>query len=168
MSDIRFMNTQTLDEISLQAKRSPRLRKNFNFHTSDDALCHRLLNAMEPGSYIQPHRHLDPNKDETLIVIRGRMGLILFDIIGQIQERVLLELRDHAMMVNIPHGTYHTWVSLEERSVFFESKAGPYRPLTQEEKAPWAPVEGDPSATTYLASLKGLFETDRERPCSII
>jgi cupin fold WbuC family metalloprotein len=163
MTDIRFTTTQMLDEISLQAKRSSRLRKNYNFHPSDDALCHRLLNAMEPGSYIQPHRHLDPNKDETLIVIRGRMGLILFKNDGRIQERALLELRDHAMVFNIPHGIYHTWVSFEERSVFFEAKAGPYLPLTQEEKAPWAPAEGDPSSTTYLASLKLLFETDKER-----
>ena len=103
------------------------------------------------------------NKDETLIVIRGKMGLILFDDHGNIEEKALLELADHAMMVNIPHGKFHTWISFEERSVFFESKAGPYLPLTEEEKAFWAPKEGDESSAGYLASLKKLFESDKER-----
>jgi cupin fold WbuC family metalloprotein len=163
MTETLFITRQILDEISLQAKQSPRLRKNYNFHHSDEDICHRLLNAMEPGSYIQPHRHLDTNKDETLIVIRGKMGLILFDDHGSIQEKALLELTDHAMIVNIPHGTFHTWISFEEGSVFFESKAGPFLPLTREEKAFWAPKEGDSSSTRYLASLKKLFESDKER-----
>jgi hypothetical protein len=59
--------------------------------------------------------------------------------------------------VNIPHGMYHTLVALEPGSVFFEAKAGPYAPLTSQEKAPWAPAEGELSASTYLADLKRLF-----------
>lgn len=163
MTETQLITRQILDEISIQAKQSPRLRKNFNFHHSDEDICHRLLNAMEPGSYIQPHRHLDTNKDETLIVIRGKMGLIIFDDYGNLEEKALLELADHAMMVNIPHGKFHTWISFEERSVFFESKAGPFLPLTQKEKAFWAPKEGDDSSAGYLASLKKLFESDKER-----
>ena len=157
-----LITRQLLDEISLLAKQSPRLRKNYNFHHADENICHRLLNAMEPGSYIQPHRHLDPNKDETLIVIRGKMGLILFDDHGNIEKKALLELADHAMVVNIPHGKFHTWISFEERSVFFESKAGPFLPLTEEEKAFWAPKEGDTSSAGYLASLKKQFESDKK------
>ena len=160
-TDTRFSTSRMLDEITLQAKQSHRLRKNHNFHHSDDDICHRLLNAMEPGSYIQPHRHLDKNKDETLVVIRGKMGLILFDDVGNIEEKALLELADHAMIVNIPHGKFHTWISFEERSVFFEAKAGPFLPLTEEEKASWAPKEGDASSAGYLASLKKRFESDQ-------
>ncbi len=162
-SETQWITHQILDEISLQAKQSPRLRKNYNFHHSDEDICHRLLNAMEPGSYIQPHRHLDANKDETLIVIRGEMGLIIFDDDGNMEEKSLLKPGGHTMMVNIPHGKFHTWVSFTERSVFFESKAGPFLPLSQEEKAFWAPLEGDESSAGYLASLKKLFESDKEK-----
>ena len=162
-TETQWVTRQLLDEISGEAKQSPRLRKNFNFHHSDEDICHRLLNAMEPGSYIQPHRHLDTNKDETLIVIRGKMGLIIFDDHGYIEKKALLELADYAMIVNIPHGKFHTWISFEEQSIFFESKAGPYLPLTEEEKAFWAPPEGDESSAGYLASLKKLFESDKER-----
>ena len=157
MAGCEFIDRQKLDEISLQAERSPRRRKNYNFHRSDEAICHRLLNAMEPDSYIQPHRHLAREKDETLIVVRGKMGLVLFDEQGSITKKALLEPEGDVMMVNIPAGTFHTWISLEARSVFFEAKAGPFRPLTQDEKAPWAPGEGEELSAGYLASLKRLF-----------
>jgi cupin fold WbuC family metalloprotein len=154
-----FIDRQRLDGLSLQAKQSPRLRKNLNFHPSDEDACHRLLNAVEPDSYIQPHRHLDMNKEETLIVVRGKMGLVLFDDHGNVDGASILSPAGNVAMVNIPHGTFHTWVSLEEGSVFFEAKAGPYRPLSRDEKAPWAPGEGDESSTGYLASLKKLLES---------
>lgn len=155
-----FVDQRQLDRISLQARQSLRLRKNYNFHQSDEARCHRLLNAMEPDSYIQPHRHLDINKDETLVVVRGRMGLVIFDLIGNIEKTSILQPNGNMVMVNIPHGTFHTWISLEEGSVFFEAKAGPFRPLTQDEKAPWAPGEGGIEAHGYLASLKNLLDPD--------
>jgi len=153
-----FVNRQKLDELSSLAKASARRRKNYNFHLSDDDVCHRLLNAMEPDSYIQPHRHLDANKDETLIALRGKMGLIIFDDRGNIEDKAIIEPYGDVVMVNIPSGKYHTWLSLEERSVFFESKAGPYSPLAREGKAPWAPEEGDESTPEYLSSLKKMFE----------
>jgi cupin fold WbuC family metalloprotein len=157
LTKAEFISQQILDRLSLQAKQSPRLRKNYNFHASDGDICHRLLNAMQPDSYIQPHRHSDINKDETLAVIRGKMGLIIFDDDGTIREKALLEPMGTVMMANIPHGIFHTLVSLDGPSIFFESKAGPFIPLTQDEKAPWAPQEGDESSTEYLRSLKKLF-----------
>lgn len=157
MTEAEFISQQTLDRLCSQAKQSPRLRKNYNFHASDGDACHRLLNAMEPGSYIQPHRHLDVNKDETLAVIRGKMGLVIFDDDGAIKETVILEPMGSVIGANIPHGIFHTLVSLDGPSVFFESKGGPFTPLTRDEKGPWAPQEGDESSTEYLASLKKLF-----------
>ena len=154
---VEFVSQQMLDRLSLQAKQSPRLRKNYNFHTSDADTCHRLLNAMEPDSYIQPHRHLSSNKDESLVVLRGKIGLIIFADDGAIKEKVLLEPAGNVMMANIPHGTLHTLLSLDGPSVFFEAKAGPFIPVTQEEKAPWAPQESDAPAAEYLRSLKNLF-----------
>jgi cupin fold WbuC family metalloprotein len=157
MSKTQFIDQKKLEDISLQARQSPRLRKNYNFHHADHAICHRLLNAMEPDSYIQPHRHLDINKDETLIVVRGRMAIIIFNDADEIEEKSILEPGGDVLMANIPHGVYHTWLSLKERSVFFEAKGGPFLPLTQDEKAPWAPEEGKESAQAYLAALKKLF-----------
>lgn len=146
-----------LDRTTREARRSARLRKNHNFHEADDASCHRLLNAMEPGSFVQPHRHLDPAKDETFVVLRGSFGLVLFDDQGQVTQTAFLRADGSTLGATVPSGTYHTIVAFEQGSVFFESKAGPYRPLTDEERAPWAPAEGAPEAETYLQSIETLF-----------
>jgi len=153
-----FVTQTFLDDLSSQAEHSPRLRKNYNFHLSDDDICHRLLNAMEPGSYIQPHRHQDLRKDEALVALRGRIGLILFDGRGRVENKAVFAPDGPVTMVDIPHGTYHTLVSLERGSVFFEAKGGPYRPLTEEEKAPWAPEEGQERVHEYLLSLCREFD----------
>ena len=146
-----------LDQISSRAKESSRQRKNYNFHASDDDTCHRLLNAIEPDSYIPPHRHHDVRKDETLIAVRGRLGVFFFDELGAVTAMAALAPAGETVGVNIPHGIYHALIALEPGSVFFEAKSGPYLPLTPQEKAPWAPAEGDPTAASYLAELTRLL-----------
>src|ERR1035437_3279709 len=125
-----FIDADLLDRVSTAARASPRLRKNHNFHAGKSACCHRLLNAIEPGSYVVPHRHLDPNKDETFVVLRGRFGLILFDETGTVRHEIVLDSAGPRFGITIPHGTFHSIVSLAPGSVFFESKGGPYGPLT--------------------------------------
>ncbi len=154
----QIINRTLFARISAEAQASPRRRKNYNFHGSDMDASHRLLNAMEPDSYIQPHRHLDANKDETIIALSGRIGIVFFDQAGNVTEVVTLSPGGEAAGVNIPHGEFHSLVALEPGSLFFEAKAGPYLALTLAEKAPWAPAEGEPGAAAYLARLKALFK----------
>jgi cupin fold WbuC family metalloprotein len=146
-----------LDTLSLEAKVASRRRKNRNFHRSDSELAHRLLNAIEPGSYVAPHRHLDPAKDETMIVLRGELGVVLFDEQGQIVQTALLAADGMCCGINIPHGIYHSVLAGQPGTVFFEAKAGPYLPLGQAERAPWAPAEGEPAAIAYVRRLAELF-----------
>lgn len=157
MKNIQIINRRLLDEVSSQARSAPRRRKNYNFHAAENEPSHRLLNAIEPGSYIQPHRHLETTKDETLIVVRGRVGLVFFDADGTVLDKILLTPAGEAVGVNIPHGVFHTLLALAPGSVFFEAKAGPYAPLTPAEKAPWAPAEGDPQAALRLDQWSRLF-----------
>jgi cupin fold WbuC family metalloprotein len=49
---MKIIDKNLLDEVSAQAKASPRLRMNFNFHQSLDDKCHRMLNAVEPGTVV--------------------------------------------------------------------------------------------------------------------
>lgn len=146
-----------LDTLSLEAKVSPRRRKNRNFHENDTDLAHRLLNAIEPDSYIMPHRHLDPGKDETMIVVRGRLGVVFFDEAGQLTQTAVLAPDGTACGVTIPHGVYHTVLACQPGTVFFEAKTGPYVPLSEAERAPWAPGENTPETAAYAQSLRELF-----------
>ena len=152
-----FIDGALLDRVSEAARNSPRLRKNHNFHQNETDVSNRLLNAIEPGSYVVPHRHLDPNKDETFVVLRGRFGLVLFDESGNVARKEVLDSAGPVFGVTIPHGTFHSIVSLAPGSVFFESKAGPYAALTLSERAEWAPTENDPAADAYRLGLEALF-----------
>lgn len=154
----QMINRKLFARISAEAQASPRRRKNYNLHGSEADASHRLLNAMEPDSYIQPHRHLDVNKDETIIALSGRIGVVFFDQLGNMTEVVTLSPGGEAAGVNIPHGEFHSLVALEPGSLFFEAKAGPYLALTPAEKALWAPAEGESGAADYLARLKILFQ----------
>jgi cupin fold WbuC family metalloprotein len=149
----RTIDNQAIDNLIAAARTTPRRRKNLNVHPSDESKAHRLLNAVEPDSYIRPHRHLDPEKDETFGWLRGSFLVLLFNDDGTIAESHRLA-PDHALFVTIPSAAWHTIVSLETGSVFFEAKAGPYRPLQESEKAPWAPDENAPTTAAYLAALK--------------
>ena len=154
---MKIVTPELLHQLTDAAGNSPRLRKNHNLHPSDESRCHRLLNAIEPASYIRPHRHLDPEKDEAFILMSGRLGIILFSPVGVVNEIVMLSHESGNLAADIPNGCYHTAVSLQTGTVFYEVKAGPYLPLKEEETAVWAPIESDPAAAAYMERLRALF-----------
>lgn len=155
---MKVVTRELLAQLSLEAGRIPRRRKNFNMHQSDESRCHRLLNAVEPDSYIRPHRHLDPEKDEAFILMNGSLGVVTFTDDGGVAEAVLLSHGSGNLAVDIPQGVYHTALALETGTVFYETKAGPYRQLVEAEKAAWAPEDCDPQAQEYLLRLRCLFD----------
>lgn len=154
---MKIVTRELLCQVSEAARTSPRLRKNYNLHHGNESRCHRLLNAIEPASYIRPHMHLDPEKDEAFILMSGRLGIILFTPAGEVEEALVLSRESGILAVDIPHGIFHTAVSLQSGTVFYEAKAGPYLPLLEAEMATWAPAEGDPGAVSYLERLRGVF-----------
>ena len=113
-----------LDRVSEQAKKSPRLRMNYNFHQSLDEKCHRFLNAVEPGTEVPIHRH--PTKDETFVILRGKVRVTTHRDDGSIIEYVVLCAGEGRYGVNIPKGVWHTIEALEPDSVIFECKEGPF------------------------------------------
>ncbi|MBA4388102.1 MAG: cupin fold metalloprotein, WbuC family [Verrucomicrobia bacterium] len=154
---MQLIDKKLFDKITGVAKESQRKRKNENIHTAESAPCQRLLNAIEPESYVGPHCHAHPDKDETIIAVRGKIGVIFFDADGKIAARAVIAAGGSVVGVNIPHGQFHTMVALESGSVFFEAKAGPYQPIQPNERAAWAPAEGSPEAAAYFARLKAEF-----------
>lgn len=126
-----LINKDLLDKVSLEAKRSERLRMNFNFHDSLDAPSQRLLNALEPGTNIPIHRH--QNTSETYIILRGKIQLSLYDNAGHIMESVILSPGTDNVGYNISKGQWHTLEVLVPDTVIFEVKDGPYWPLKEDD-----------------------------------
>ena len=119
-----------LDSVSEQAKASPRLRMNYNFHQLLAEKCHRFLNAVEPGTEVPVHRH--PTKDETFVILRGKVKVTTHNDDGSIKDSVILNPKEGLYGVDIPRGVWHKVESLESCSVFFECKEGPFVPHEEE------------------------------------
>lgn len=121
---MKLIDKQLLDEVSLKAKESLRLRMNYNFHQSLDEKCHRFLNAVEPGTVVPIHKH--PTKDETFVILRGKVKVTTHNDDGSIKESVVLCAEEGRYGVNIMKGVWHTLESLESGSCIFECKEGPF------------------------------------------
>lgn len=150
---MKLIDNKVLDQLSLEAAESPRLRKNLNLHDDYADPCQRLFNAMEPGTYIRPHRHMHPPKPECFMAIRGKMALIVFFEDGSIEQVVPFGCGCDVVAIDLPAGVWHSLVSLQPGSIFFETKPGPYAPLSDKDFAPWSPEEGSPDSAAYLAGL---------------
>lgn len=152
-----------LDRKAADAAANARLREMHLFHESDASPLHRMLNAVEPGSYIRPHRHLHPPKAECFVILRGRAGFIFFDDQGRAtdEDLVLLDAHGGPFAVDIHPGVWHMLVSLSPGSVLFEIKPGPYDPLADKDFAPWAPAPDSSGAQAWLTEqelrLRGRF-----------
>ncbi len=140
--------------LSRDAAKSDRLRRNHNLHQSYEEPCQRLLNALEPGTYIRPHRHLTPPKPECFVALAGRMAAVTFGDQGELERVLVIGPQDETLGLDIPAGTWHAVVALSPGSAFFETKPGPYEPLSDKDWAPWAPEEGSFAAPAYLADLE--------------
>ena len=128
MKHIEIIDDQLLDNVSEQAKASPRLRMNYNFHQSLDEKCHRMLNAVEPGTEIPIHRHFDSN--ETVFCVRGHFQELLYDKDGNLE--LVLDMLPGGNIVNVPAGQWHNLKSLESGTILAEAKHGKYEPLRTE------------------------------------
>ena len=123
---MKIIDEKLLNEVSDKAKESPRLRMNYSFHQSLDDKCHRFLNAVEPGTVVPIHRH--PTKDETFVLLRGRVRVNTYNDDGTVIESVVLCPEEGFYGVDIPKGVWHNVECLEPGSVFFECKEGPFVP----------------------------------------
>lgn len=119
-----IIDKELLDKVSEQAKDSPRLRMNYNFHQSLNEKCHRFLNAVEPGTEVEVPIHKHPTKDETFLILRGKVRVTTHRDDGSIIEDVVLCAEDGRYGVNIPKGVWHTIEALEPNSVIFECLCG--------------------------------------------
>ncbi len=118
------IDKKLLDKVCEQAKESPRLRMNYNFHLSLDEKCHRFLNAVEPGTEVPIHKH--PTKDETFVILRGKVRVTTHNDDGSIIDDNVLCPEEGKYGVNIPKGVWHTIEALAPNSVIFECKEGPF------------------------------------------
>ena len=120
-----------------------------------------MFNAIEPGSYIRPHRHASDPREELLIAVRGLMALVTFDDQGAVTKVLRFGTERHgdkmAVGAEVSSGTWHTLIALEPGCVLLEVKAGPFDPNQPKDLAPWAPEENSASAREYYDRMVELI-----------
>ena len=151
MGRIQVLDSGLMQDLVESARRSPRLRTNHNFHASLEDNPHRFLNVMVNGTYIAPHRHVDPPKSESFLVLDGELAFFTFGDDGEVVTTHVLGR--NPIGIDIEPGIWHTMAVLSPYAVCYEVKPGPYSVQNDKDFAPWAPREGDPDVARYLNLL---------------
>ena len=124
-----IIDQHILDELTAEAKGSPRLRMNLDLRNSPADASQRMLNAIEPGTVLPIHRHRSTS--ETVVCIRGHFEEYFYDEAGNRTD--VIDMRPGGNVLNIPAGQWHSLESLESGTVLIEVKDGPYEPISQED-----------------------------------
>lgn len=151
---MKLVTSGLMDELVKRAGESPRLRTNHNVHEDLSDPVQRLFVASRADSYFRPHRH--PEKWEFALVIKGRFDVLTFDDAGRVTERISVGPDADVIGFELPENTWHGWVPMEDGSVFFEVKQGPYDARTIAEFAPWSPEEGSEQAGAFASRIRSL------------
>lgn len=126
-----IIDNKILDELSAQAKTSPRLRMNYDLRNSAEDNSQRMLNALEMGTIMPIHRHLASS--ETVVVLRGKICWHFYDDAGNETEHVVLDADGDVRALNVEKGRWHSLECMAPESVLLEAKDGAYAPLTEDE-----------------------------------
>jgi cupin fold WbuC family metalloprotein len=162
---MKLISRNLIESLLKRAAESPRRRSHYNFHESPADPVQLYLIGARLGSYFRPHCH--PTQGEFALVIRGAFELVTFDDSGTVLEKIRLGSGCDAMGFEIPAGIWHTWVVLEDDSVFLEVKPGPYDAATASTFAQWSAPEGDERAGEFMAALRRSRAGDKVAcPCS--
>lgn len=153
-SELALLTQSQLDEALEYSRKSPRQRVILPLHRSESDALQRMFNAIQPASYVRPHRHLHPPKAEAWIVLRGAALFVTFRDDGAIDQHVVLRAAGDPFGVDLVPGRYHTVLALAADTVVYEVKTGPYNASDDKEFAPFAPAEGSADAAGYLARLR--------------
>jgi cupin fold WbuC family metalloprotein len=159
-SPVMRIDQVLLDQVSAEAHRSPRLRRNYNLHAESEPV-QRFLNVLQPGTYVRPHRHLrdEPGAGfECFVVLQGAVGLLLLDEQGRVIGRERLDAGGAVRGVQLGDGELHTLVALSPDAVIFEVKQGPYQPMADKDFLPGFPEEGTAEAAAQVREWTSLFE----------
>ena len=148
-----IINDDLIKPVIEKANTSPRRRMNYNFHPLLDDPLQRMLNCLEPGTYIQPHKHENPDKCEAFILLKGKVLVIDFDNDGHINSHALLEAETGTYGAEIAPRIYHCIIALKSGTVVYEIKNGPYSPLNDKNFAVWAPQEGTDGCREYMDKI---------------
>ncbi|WP_406684893.1 WbuC family cupin fold metalloprotein [Seonamhaeicola sp. MEBiC1930] len=152
-SDVTILDKSIIERTVELSRSSPRKRIIAPLHKSASDTLHRMFNVIQPGSYIRPHSHETDSKAESVIVLKGGICVMTFDDDGNMLSHNNLYANSDAFGVDLEPHVIHSFYALEEDTVVFEVKPGPYIQKNDKGFASWSPEEGTPEAEQFLNNL---------------
>ena len=143
------INNSLINPLIAQARSGERKRKNHNFHAAASDPIHRMLHAMEPETYVQPHKHENPDKLETFIILKGQVAAIEYTDQGEVCDWIIMDPETGNFGMEVAPRKWHSLICLESGSVVYEVKDGPWDPADDKFFASWAPKEGDAGCCAF-------------------
>jgi len=125
------IDKKLLDDLTEQAKASPRLRMNYDLRDSAEDKSQKMLNALEPGTILPIHRH--PAYSEVVVLLRGKAVQYMYDESGIVIDEILMAAGSDCPGMVVECGAWHRIESLESGTVIMEAKEGAYVPLAKED-----------------------------------
>lgn len=153
---MKVYDSTAINDLMSKAEIHPRLRQASALKEASYNGVRPLLNAMLPGTYIQPHRHNPENADEYWFVLRGDIASFSFSEEGDVKDHKIVSSQNGFPLAFLPRGEYHTLVVVDKPAVILELTQGPYDALTYKEFAPWAPSESPEDQEKAREYLRGL------------
>lgn len=151
--DVFQLSGSRIDEGLAASRKSQRKRMILPIHRTQEAEVQRLINFLQPGTYIRPHKHAMPHASESIVLLQGAIRFFTFDEGGEVLTDNTLSSKPIPDVIDIESGTWHSFLVLELDTIIFECKKGPYNADTDKEFASWAPEEGDDKATEFMKNL---------------
>jgi|TARA_A100001011_G_scaffold386462_1_gene462334 cupin fold WbuC family metalloprotein len=156
---LQRLDQDLFDRVAKEARQGSRLRMNHNLHQAND-LVQRFINVLQPGTYVRPHRHLRDQEGEgfeCFLVLQGAVGLLLLNQQGEVIHQERLDASGPLRGIELAESQLHTLVALEDDTVIFELKQGPYQPSSDKDFLAGFPLENTPDAETQEQRWRDLF-----------
>ena len=149
---MKLVTAAQLADMAAAAGTAPRRRAHATLHDESSDPVQRVVIALQPGTYVRPHRHADAVW-ELFTLLDGALAVLTFDETGKVTGRA--ELRPGGdRIAQLAPRQWHSVVALAPNTLALEVKPGPYRPTTDKDFAAWAPAEGHDGAAAMVAWLE--------------
>jgi cupin fold WbuC family metalloprotein len=142
-----------LNTLRAAVKSSAKRRARINTHPDGDDALHEMIIAIDPTSYIRPHKH--PGKSEAFHIIEGEVDIVVFTDTGEIDRIVPLGPpgSGRSFYYRMSSAFFHTLIIRSDVLIVHEITNGPFRPAATV-FADFAPDDREPEkAAAYQVEL---------------
>src|SRR5437016_3169335 len=139
---IATIGSEDIEVLRQAVRQTPKRRVRINAHPGSNDDLHEMIIAIEPGSYIRPHKH--PGKSEAFHIIEGEVDIVVFNEEGNIERIVSLAAKGsrYPFYYRMSTAYFHTLIIRSDLLVVHEITNGPFL-STGTIYAAFAPEEGD-------------------------